>query len=84
MSKLEELYEKMVDEAPFIFPESNREYVFELARIYAKECCQATLEKASENVKIKLKDNLNELSMMDDWNEIDKKSIANPDNIVIL
>lgn len=76
MSKrLEELYEKMVDEAPFVFPESNRKYVYELAEIYAREVVQASLEKAS-NLPINLFD--------DEWHlEKLKESITNPDNIVL-
>lgn len=77
MSKrLEELYEKMVDEAPFVFPESNRKYVYELAEIYAREVAQASLEKASE-----LPQNLYD----DEWHlEKLKESVTNPDNIVII
>lgn len=77
MSKrLEELYEKMVDEAPFVFPESNRKYVYELAEIYAREVAQTSLEKAS-NLPINLFD--------DEWHlEKLKESITNPDNIVII
>ena len=77
MSKrLEELYEKMVDEAPFVFPESNRKYVYELAEIYAREVAQASLEKASE-----LPQNLYD----DEWHlEKLKESVTNPDNIVML
>ena len=74
-TKLEELYEKMVDEAPFIFPESNREYVFELARLYAEECCIETLKVASEKACIEPK------GMM---TRVDKESITNPENIVLL
>lgn len=51
---------------------------------YAKECIKASLEKASQNVKMKLKQNIYDLSMMDDWSEIDKDSITNSENIVLL
>lgn len=51
---------------------------------YAKECIKASLSKASENVRMKTKDNVYELSMMDDWSELDKESITNPENIVLL
>lgn len=78
MSKrLEELYEKMVDEAPFVFPESNRKYVYELAEIYAREVAQASLERASEKALI----NGSEFSRC--GCEINKESITNPDNIVL-
>lgn len=56
----------------------------QIAKKYAEECIKASLEKASENVKMKSKDNISELSMMDDWSELDKESIINPENIVLL
>ena len=78
MSKrLEELYEKMVDEAPFVFPESNRKYVYELAEIYAREAAQASLEKAYGKACINL-----ELCSYE--YEALEQSITNPDNIVML
>lgn len=40
------------------------------------------LQNASDNVKTKLKDNVHELSMNDDWSEIDKESITNENNII--
>lgn len=43
---------------------------------------KAALEKATENVTMKMKDNISELSMMDDWSEIDRKSITNPENLI--
>lgn len=43
---------------------------------------KAVLEKAAENVKIKMKDDISELSMMDDWSEIDRTSITNPENLI--
>lgn len=52
MTRLEELYNKMIDEAPFTFPESNKPYLLQLANIYATECSKASLEKASTNAKI--------------------------------
>lgn len=77
MSKrLEELYEKMVDEAPFVFPESNRKYVYELAEIYAREVAQASLEKAYGKACINL-----ELCSYE--YEALEQSITNPDNIVL-
>lgn len=56
----------------------------DVCKRYAKECSQASLKKASENVKMKTKDNVHELSMMDDWSELDKESITNESNIVLL
>ena len=77
MSKrLEELYEKMVDEAPFVFPESNRKYVYELAEIYAREVAQASLEKAYGKACINLELCSYEYESLE-------QSITNPDNIVL-
>ena len=59
-------------------------YNNEVTMEYAKECSQASLEKASENVKMKMKKNIEDLSMMDDWSEIDRESITNPDNIILV
>lgn len=55
-----------------------------VAKQYAKECVKVSLLKASENAKMKTKDNIHELSMMDDWSELDKESITNTDNIVLI
>ena len=80
MSKrLEELYEKMVDEAPFVFPESNRKYVYELAEIYAREVAQTSLEKASKNASAVLIENKAGIVIP----YVSKGSITNPDNIVL-
>lgn len=50
MSRLIELYEKMVDEAPIYFNEGQKKYFFELASIYAREVAQASLEKAKSKL----------------------------------
>lgn len=90
MSKrLEELYEKMVDEAPFVFPESNRKYVYELAEIYAREVAQASLERASEEATInhqngEVNENIKYFQIDSRIIRINKQSITNPDNIVML
>lgn len=52
-NRLEELYKTMCDEAPYGFHPSIKKYIVELAEIYAKECSQASLEKASENTEIR-------------------------------
>ena len=44
---------------------------------YTKECVKASLEKASENAETV------QIKYTNDF-EIDKKSITNPDNIVLL
>lgn len=48
----------------------------------AIESQKQALQNASENVKTKLKDNVHELSMNDDWSEIDNESITNENNII--
>lgn len=48
-NRLEELYDKMIDEAPVEFRDSQKKYILVLARIYATESCQATLDKAAGN-----------------------------------
>lgn len=52
MSKLEELYKIMKDEAPYGFHPTVKKYIIELAEIYAQECCKASLEEASKNITI--------------------------------
>lgn len=47
MDRLEELYTKMVDEAPRFFPESNKPYILELAQQYATEVARHNLERAA-------------------------------------
>lgn len=90
MSKrLEELYEKMVDKAPFVFPELNRKYVYELAEIYAREVAQASLERASEEATInhqngEVNENIKYFQIDSRIIRINKQSITNPDNIVML
>lgn len=79
-NRLEELYDKMIDEAPVEFRDSQKKYILVLARIYATESCQATLEKAS-NVAKTFK-NSNSGSYLDA--SIDKVSITQESNIVLL
>lgn len=50
----------------------------ELLIIVQKEC----LKNASKNVKSKLKEDYLDLSMNDDWTEVDKDSITNENNII--
>lgn len=58
--------------------ESFEYYENEVMKIYAREC----LKLASENVKMKMKEDILSLSMLDDWTEIDKESITNEKNII--
>lgn len=90
MSRLEKLYYKMLDEAPFNFKEANKPYIFEFAKIYAREVAIASLEKASDKAEVRLKDafNFNEtgksFSMEGLHISISKESITNPDNITLI
>lgn len=44
---------------------------------FAQYHVKAALKSASENYKMKIKDNVHELHMNDDWMEVDKESILN-------
>ena len=74
---LENLYDKMLDEAPFNFKEANKPYIFELAKIYATECVKASLEKASEK-------GCDSLELYNSEYEKLEKAITNPENITLL
>lgn len=79
MSRLEELYKTMCEESPYGFHPSIKKYILELAEIYAKECSQASLVKASENaVAYKLKSN-NSIKAI-----VEAESITNHENIILL
>lgn len=64
---------------------SNSEYIqtiiTEVAKRYAIEVAKEALKNASENVKMKLKEDYKDLHMNNDWNEIDKQSILSETNI---
>ena len=47
--------------------------MIEFAKLHVKEA----LKDASENFKMKIKDDVHELDMNDDWMEVDKDSIIN-------
>ena len=49
------------------------EMMIEFAKLYVK----TALKNASENFKMKIKDDVHELHMNDDWMEVDKNSILN-------
>jgi len=88
MSRLEEIKEKYavqqgVDSWKELwfdttnFKQAN-ERVDELVKMYAKEVVQASLEKASEKAKITT------VNAIHKWQGVDKESITNPENIVLL
>lgn len=92
MTKLEEIKNQVAyennwrdwDDAPDIrqlqmWPEVNRRH--------ARECCKATLEKAAENAQVCIDGDSKGTSYglpSNEFIEVDKSSITNPDNICIL
>lgn len=94
MSRLTELKEKYAVQQGFDswkelwfdttdFKHAN-ERIDELVKLYAKECSQASLEKASESAKTQ--ERIDEKSGSYHWVTIvvDKESITNESNIVLL
>lgn len=80
MSRLKQIQEQYAKEKGYseffiLYCDSNYEqtqkYTKEITELYATECVKASLEKASENVIIY-------------WSFVDKESITNHDNIVLL
>lgn len=79
-------------------PEGMKDELDDIAKRYAKECCEASLEKASEKSVLRItrldKSFRNSKSRIDTnqglwgtYNEtttVDKESITNPENIIIL
>lgn len=57
----------LIDKEDFI------EVIIEFAKYHVK----IALETASEKVQMKLKDNIEELHLNDDWMEVDRNSILN-------
>ncbi|WP_347217905.1 hypothetical protein [Chryseobacterium sp.] len=55
-----------------------KDFENEVTYLYAKECCKATLHKASENGKIIT------VNAIHKWKGLDKESIKNESNIVLL
>lgn len=54
----------------------------DVCNIYAKECSQASLEKASENAKVEKEYSVKYQDFIPDG--IDKESITNPENVILL
>lgn len=71
------LYDFINDESIYR-ADAITEHVMKVIDIIQKK----SLERASENVKTKMKSNIDELSMNDDWREIDKESITNENNLI--
>lgn len=58
--------------------------IHEAMKLYAREVAQASLEKAAEEAKIK--ENVDEISGRHKWVTfvVDKESITNPNNIILI
>ena len=57
----------------FVHSKNAREAMIEFAKLHVTQA----LKQASENFKMKIKDDVHELHMNDDWMEVDKNSILN-------
>ena len=56
---------------------SLEKYLIEFAKLHVTEA----LKQASEKLTMKIKEDVQELEMNDDWMEVDKKSILNAYNL---
>jgi excinuclease UvrABC helicase subunit UvrB len=78
-----ELFEQTVDAYnsevsdiyKFSFTAKETEMFTEMMIEFAKKYVTEALKQASEKVTMKLRDDVHELDMNDDWMEVDKKSI---------
>lgn len=85
MSRLEELKDEVAKKIGFRDWDDARHdldesFIFEFAKIYAKECVEASLERAS--IKAKIFKDSNSGSYLDAY--IKKESITNKENIILL
>lgn len=97
MSRLEEIFDKSISEYnenvsdfhKFKFSDKEKMMFLNMMKEYGRECSQASLEKASENglVKHSFLGNSETSKAIGDGNQVftvDKESITNPENIVLL
>lgn len=92
MSRLEEIFNKTIskynentsDINKFKFSQREKDIFKGMIRRYATEVAQASLEKASESAKTQ--ERIDEKSGSYHWVTIvvDKESITNPENIILL
>jgi hypothetical protein len=77
MKRLEEIINSKAEFNKWLkeITESELDLIKEISREYAEECCQASLQKASENAEAR-----------QDWGEcdVDVDSITNESNITLL
>ena len=57
----------------FVHSKNAKQAMIEFAKLHVEQA----LKQASENFKMKIKDDVHELHMNDDWMEVDKNSILN-------
>lgn len=71
-------WEDFINDIPSCEVESHMD---EVAKIYAEEYARKALMLASENFKMKLRENYMYLHMNDEWREVDKQSILSENNL---
>lgn len=92
MSRLEEILQKHEDQKEFHFHEIDKlTIIYPAVREYVEECVKASLEKASEKAKMNYHDGHFKTNTPKDYVQIgsdnvqiNKESITNPENIVLL
>ena len=72
--KATDLIIKYMDKNPY---KTIEEIMIEFAKLHVTEA----LRQASEKLTMKIKEDVQELDMNDDWMEVDKKSILNAYNL---
>lgn len=89
MSRLEEIKNEVAQERGFKdWEHLNGSDLYDsdierVAKKYAEECTKASLEKVSEKIKMVDLNSESKTAISECW-VVDKKSITNPENIVLL
>ncbi|MDV3490971.1 hypothetical protein CMV03_07175 [Elizabethkingia anophelis] len=99
MKRLEEIFDTTISDYnkrvshvyAFEFTDSERKMFLEMVQAYAREVAQASLEKAAENAKMKYYNGHDQLDKVvklvmigADNVQIDKESITNESNIILI
>ncbi|MDV3536819.1 hypothetical protein CMU91_14970 [Elizabethkingia anophelis] len=86
-----ESFEQFDDKSTFSYDHDTPKIIDTIAKRYAREVAQASLEKAAENAKLKLIFTSEQFATNDKWQlpdgeliVLDKESITNPKNITLL
>ncbi|WP_395765196.1 hypothetical protein [Elizabethkingia anophelis] len=90
MKRLEEIFDTTISDYnkrvshvyAFKFTDSERKMFLEMIQDYAREVAQASLEKAAENAKIEKEYSIRYQDFIPD--SVDKESITNESNIILL